>query len=152
MENTEDHLTLTRGKTLAKEPKLQQSIQLALPTGRKEIKWKFHSMVLNVKQETSLKKIMSFALQTCDQTITGRNLGYNRALEIIQNEEYLSAADLDIIRRIDFASTLTVMSQINSFNPRNLAYKSKSTMGKILSRIVRQATSTALNSTEVSTL
>ena len=38
-------------------------------------------------------------VQTCDQTITGRNLLYERALEIIQNEEYLEAADLDIIRK-----------------------------------------------------
>ncbi len=38
-------------------------------------------------------------VQTCDQTITGRNLLYSRALEIVQDEEYLTAADLDIIRR-----------------------------------------------------
>ena len=39
-------------------------------------------------------------VRQCDQLITGRNLLYARALEIIQNEEYLSAADLDIIRRV----------------------------------------------------
>ncbi len=38
-------------------------------------------------------------VQTCDQRITGRMLSYNRALEIVQDEEYLTAADLDIIRR-----------------------------------------------------
>ena len=38
-------------------------------------------------------------VQTCDQSITGRMLSYNRALEIVQDEEYLTAADLDIIRR-----------------------------------------------------
>lgn len=34
----------------------------------------------------------------CDQTISGRNLPYARALEIIQNEEYLSEAELGVIR------------------------------------------------------
>ncbi len=38
-------------------------------------------------------------VQTCDQTITGRQLAYNRALDIVQNEEYLEAADTDLIRR-----------------------------------------------------
>ena len=36
--------------------------------------------------------------RTCDQQITGRNLGYNRALEIIQNEEYLDDSDFDEIK------------------------------------------------------
>ena len=31
--------------------------------------------------------------------ITGRNLNYNRVLEIVQNEEYLSAADIGQIRK-----------------------------------------------------
>ena len=39
------------------------------------------------------------ARQTCDQTITGRNLPYQRILEIIQEEEYLEAADLDLTTR-----------------------------------------------------
>ena len=34
----------------------------------------------------------------CDQQITGRNLGYSRALEIIQNEEYLDDSDFDEIK------------------------------------------------------
>ena len=38
-------------------------------------------------------------VQTCDQQITGRMLSYRRSLDIIQNEEYLQVADLDIIRR-----------------------------------------------------
>ena len=38
-------------------------------------------------------------IRQCDQIITGRNLLYSRALEIVQNEEYLSEADLDLIRR-----------------------------------------------------
>ena len=38
-------------------------------------------------------------VRRCDQTITGRDLRYNRALEIIQDEEYLSAADFDEIKR-----------------------------------------------------
>ena len=35
----------------------------------------------------------------CDQIISGRNLLYSRALEIVQNEEYLTEADLNLIRR-----------------------------------------------------
>lgn len=39
-------------------------------------------------------------IQQCNQVITGRNLAYGRALEIVQNEEiYLEVADLDIIKR-----------------------------------------------------
>ena len=38
-------------------------------------------------------------VRSCDQSISGRNLEYNRALQIVQNEEYLSAADLSVIRR-----------------------------------------------------
>lgn len=38
-------------------------------------------------------------LRTCDQYITGRDLTYQRALEIVQNEEYLVAVDADLIRR-----------------------------------------------------
>lgn len=38
-------------------------------------------------------------LRTCEQTITGRDLTYQRALEIVQSEEYLVAVDADLIRR-----------------------------------------------------
>ena len=38
-------------------------------------------------------------LRTCDQYVTGRDLTYERALEIVQNEEYLVAVDADLIRR-----------------------------------------------------
>jgi len=45
-------------------------------------------------------------LRTCDQYITGRDLTYERALEIVQNEEYLVAVDADLIhRRSDYGST-----------------------------------------------
>ena len=37
--------------------------------------------------------------RTCTQIVSGRNLGYGRALQIIQDEEYLQATDLDVIRR-----------------------------------------------------
>ena len=37
--------------------------------------------------------------RTCDQLIVGRTLPYSRALEIIQDELYLEAADFNIIRR-----------------------------------------------------
>ena len=38
-------------------------------------------------------------VRQCDQLISGRNLLYSRALEIVQNEEYLTEADLNLIRR-----------------------------------------------------
>ena len=41
---------------------------------------------------------MSFR-QTCKVRVTGRNMRYQRALQIVQDEEYLSAIDLDDIRR-----------------------------------------------------
>ena len=37
--------------------------------------------------------------RTCDQNITGRDMTYERALEIIQTEEYLTAADIDLIHK-----------------------------------------------------
>ena len=36
-------------------------------------------------------------VQTCYQIISGRNLRYRRALQIVQSEEYLNAADTEII-------------------------------------------------------
>ena len=42
--------------------------------------------------------------RSCDQSVTGRNLMYSRALQIIQSEEYLDEADLDVIRRADIES------------------------------------------------
>jgi hypothetical protein len=39
-------------------------------------------------------------VQTCNQIISGRQLSYNRALEIVQSEKYLDAADIDLIRRL----------------------------------------------------
>jgi len=38
------------------------------------------------------------AVQTCDQTITFRNFDYARALEVVQDEEYLDDVDFDEIR------------------------------------------------------
>lgn len=34
----------------------------------------------------------------CDQSISGRNMRYSSALRIVQNEEYLSQADLSVLR------------------------------------------------------
>ena len=39
-------------------------------------------------------------VQTCDQTITGRNLKYKQALDIVQSEQYLTATDFDEIYKI----------------------------------------------------
>ena len=44
--------------------------------------------------------IASCYVRSCDQLISGRFLTYERALEIIQNEEYLTEADLSVIRRL----------------------------------------------------
>lgn len=38
------------------------------------------------------------AVQTCDQAITFRNFNYARALEVVQDEEYLDDVDFDEIR------------------------------------------------------
>lgn len=38
-------------------------------------------------------------IRTCDQYVTGRDLTYTRALDIVQNEEYLVAVDANLIRR-----------------------------------------------------
>ena len=38
------------------------------------------------------------AVQTCDQAITYRNFNYARALEVVQDEEYLDDSDFDEIR------------------------------------------------------
>ena len=54
-------------------------------------------------------------VQTCEQLIMGRNLRYQEALRIIQNEEYLEAADFDMVlnrkkkrrKKRDFASIQT---------------------------------------------
>ena len=40
-------------------------------------------------------------IRNCERTITGRRLRYARALQIIQNEEYLTQGDVDEIRRKD---------------------------------------------------
>jgi len=39
-------------------------------------------------------------VQTCDQQITGRNFAYDRALRVIEDEEYLD--DIDFVRAITF--------------------------------------------------
>ena len=46
----------------------------------------------------ALIPVNSQACRVCDQLITGRNLAYSRALEIIQDEEYLDDSDFDEIR------------------------------------------------------
>lgn len=63
-------------------------------------------------------------LRSCDQTITGRFLSYERALQIVQNEEYLSAADIDVIKRSDQAYDYIDASDLH-----------------LLHRVLRQATS-----------
>ena len=43
-------------------------------------------------------RLNNMAVQTCDQAITFRNFDYSRALEIIQDEEYLDDVEFDEIR------------------------------------------------------
>ena len=56
-------------------------------------------------------------IRQCDQIITGRNLLYSRALEIVQNEDYLSEADLDLIRKRYKRQANTSTSDIFSTAP-----------------------------------
>merc|ERR1712223_250 len=57
-------------------------------------------------------------VQTCDQTITGRNFEYDRALEIIEEEEYLEDVDFDDIRRLRRADVnyFEIYKKIGSFD------------------------------------
>jgi len=50
-------------------------------------------------------------VQTCDQVISGRQFNYDRALEIVQEEEYLEDSDFDDIKRYD------ILKKIGDFNP-----------------------------------
>merc|ERR1712223_1351233 len=52
------------------------------------------------KCPVSKKAIMSCFVQSCDQTVTGRNFNYDNALTIIQDEQYLEDVDFDDIRRL----------------------------------------------------
>ena len=76
------------------------------------------------------------ARQSCNQIISGRNLRYNRALQIVQNEEYLDVADLSILRRskrqnndyagyldIDSNSGVTTLDQLCSATNVNAAFQ-----------------------------
>jgi len=54
---------------------------------------------------------MSCFVRTCDQIITGRQFGYDRSLEIVQEEQYLEDVDFDQIRRYD------ILKKIGEFNP-----------------------------------
>ena len=42
---------------------------------------------------------MSCFRQTCDQTISGRSFTYGRALQVLQEEDYLEDIDNDFIRK-----------------------------------------------------
>ena len=42
---------------------------------------------------------MQTECRECDQIIIGRNFAYRRALEVIQNEEYVDFIDTDILRK-----------------------------------------------------
>jgi hypothetical protein len=55
---------------------------------------------LSSEQQANLAADNKCYVQTCNQIISGRQLSYNRALEIVQSEEYLDAADTDLIRRL----------------------------------------------------
>ena len=57
-----------------------------------------HHLVKSLFLICSLIFQVASQCRQCDQQISGRNLEYDRALEIIQNEEYLDASDFDEIR------------------------------------------------------
>ena len=60
-------------------------------------------------------------VRTCNQVISGRNLRYGRVLEIVQNEEYLDAADLDQIRRRALSSIPDYQFQLRTKVKRQTA-------------------------------
>ena len=47
--------------------------------------------------------------RNCDQFITGRDLEYNRAFEIIQSEEYLTEADREEARSEDVDNSAPIV-------------------------------------------
>ena len=52
------------------------------------------------KTLSRFRRQSSCVRRECNQQITGRNLEYDRTLQIIQEEEYLEEFDFDIIRRV----------------------------------------------------
>ncbi len=60
-------------------------------------------------------------VQSCDQIITGRQLSYIRALTIVQGEEYLQAADLDLIRKKARLKRVASNQVLNYFNGASLS-------------------------------
>ena len=58
--------------------------------------------------------LTSAQCRKCDQTITGRNFMYSRALDIIQNEEYLGLSDFDEIRYKQKLKSVLYVSLIDS--------------------------------------
>lgn len=56
------------------------------------------------------------AVQTCDQQITFRNFNYARALEVVQDEEYLDDVDFDVVRLIRKQGE--VFQAIDNFNEK----------------------------------
>ena len=57
------------------------------------------SVTINTPIAPPKENLLACHLRSCSQEISGRNLPYARALEIVQQEEYLDVADLEIIRR-----------------------------------------------------
>ena len=67
-------------------PKVAKVVKVKIPQGKQR----------QQKQNVAFSNCFT---RTCDQVIIGRQLSYARALQIIQNEEYLEAAALDLIKR-----------------------------------------------------
>jgi len=55
----------------------------------------------SLRQNRQTKTNASCFVQTCEQVVSGRDLSYERALEIIQSEEYLTVVDIGILRKTD---------------------------------------------------
>ena len=67
--------------------------------------------------------VNSQTCRVCDQFISGRNLPYERALSIIQDEEYLDDSDFDEIRyKRRYDSQLYNEGKILIFSPEKLFY------------------------------
>ena len=85
--------------------------------------------------------------QTCDQVVTGRNLKYQRALNIVQNEEYLSATDSGILRRNEYGQ-----NEYENILEHPSFYYNGSQIKNILSRKKRAINPVILNYLEAGTV
>jgi len=101
---------------------LKKNIQIGGPKHRRRRK-KHHSKAEShfERRQGGARKKSCFK-QTCQQSISGRNLNYQKALDVIQNEDYLNVADKDsILKYRRFKRTLE--ADENAIQNENLETK-----------------------------